>query len=143
MSNGETSYYVVTTNNIIGTESPLTTETRNYVPIEADLSLSIKPIVSGDEQITLGINVVQSSFTERIDTDAPPGVNSREFTSTIRVKDQDVVMLGGLEENFKSDSGSGVPILARIPVLKWLFSKRSRTASKSKLSVLIRPTIIK
>lgn len=143
LSSGETSYYVVTTSNIIGTESPLTSETKNYVPVQADLSLSIRPLVSGDEQITLGIDVVQSSFTERLDEEAPPGITSREFSSTIRVGDQDVVLLGGLEENLKSDSASGIPLLARIPIIKWLFSKRVRTASKSKLSILIKPTIIR
>lgn len=144
LSNGERSYYTVTRKDIIGSQNPLTSEVKNYVPIDADLSIAIRPLVSGDEQITLSINVVQSSFNgKRIDEDAPPGMNSREFTSTIRVRDQDVIVLGGLEENAKSNSGSGVPFLAKIPIIKWLFSKRTRTASKSKLSVLIKPTIIR
>ncbi|WP_075341347.1 type II secretion system protein GspD [Tenacibaculum agarivorans] len=144
LSSGERSYYAVVRRDVIGTQNPQTSTIRNYVPIDADLSISIKPLVAGDDQITLSINVVQSSFNgERIDEEAPPGLNSREFTSALRVKDQDVVILGGLEENVKNDSGSGVPFLARIPVIKWLFSKRVRTASKSKLSVLIRPTILR
>ncbi|WP_417800647.1 type II secretion system protein GspD [Tenacibaculum sp.] len=144
LSNGVTSYYAVTRRDVIGSQNPQTTEIKNYYPIDANLSISIRPLVAGDEQITLSVNVLQSSFNgERIDAEAPPGMNSREFTSTVRVKDQDVVILGGLEENVKKNSGSGVPFLARIPVIKWLFSKRTRTASKSRLSVLIRPTIIK
>ncbi len=144
LSNGQRTYYAVIRKDIIGSQNPQTTEIKNYVPIDADLSISIKPMVSGDEQITMSINVVQSSFNgERIDPEAPPGMNSREFTSTIRVKDQDVIILGGLEENVKNNSGSGVPFLARIPIIKWLFSKRTRVASKAKLSVLIKPTIIR
>ena len=69
-------------------------------------------------------------------------MSTRKFNSTVRVRNQDVVVLGGLEINSKSNSGSGVPFLARIPLIKWLFSKRVRTASKSKLSVFIRPTVI-
>ncbi|SNR15455.1 type II secretion system protein GspD [Tenacibaculum jejuense] len=145
LSNGARSYYAVVRRDIIGTQNPQTTEIRNYVPIDADLSISIRPMVAGDKQITLSINVLQSSFNEsdRIDDEAPPGINSREFTSIVRVKDQDIVILGGLEENLKNDSGSGVPFLARIPVIKWLFSKKTRIDSKKKLSVLIKPTIIK
>lgn len=144
LSNGERSYYAITRRDIIGSQNPQTTEIKNYVPIDADLSIAIKPLVAGDNQITMSINVVQSSFNgKRIDKEAPPGMNSREFTSIIRVKDQDVVILGGLEENLKNDSGSGVPLLSRIPVIKWLFSKRKRIDSKKKLSVLIKPTIIK
>ena len=58
------------------------------------------------------------------------------------MRDQDLAILGGIEEQFKNNSGSGVPFLAKVPVLKWLFSKRVREGRKSKLTVLIKPTII-
>ncbi len=145
LSNGEQSYYAITTRDIIGTQNPLTTETKNYYPIEADLSITLKPMVAGDNQITMSINVVQSSFndSETVDDEAPPGISSREFTSIIRVKDQDVVVLGGLETKTKNDTGSGVPFLSKIPILKWFFSSRTRIDSKKNLSVLIKPTIIR
>ncbi|MCF2875143.1 MULTISPECIES: type II secretion system protein GspD [unclassified Tenacibaculum] len=144
LSNGQRKYYAVTRRDIIGSQNPQTSEIKNYVPIDADLSIAIKPMVSGNEQITMSINVVQSNFNgERIEPEAPPGMNSREFNSTIRVRDQDVIILGGLEENLKNDSGRGVPFLSRVPVIKWLFSKKTRTDSKTKLSVLIKPTIIR
>jgi type IV pilus assembly protein PilQ len=141
-SNGQTSYYAVRQRNIYGTDNPQTSEITNYEPIDAELGLTIKPMVSGDGQVTLDIFVVQSSFGERIAEDAPPDLSSREFSSIIRVQDQDIVVLGGLEEQVKNDSGSGVPLLARIPVIKWLFSKRKREDSKAKLTVLIKPTVI-
>lgn len=143
LSRGERSYYAVTRRDVIGSQNPQTTEIRNYYPIDADLSIGIRPLVSGDGNITLSINVLQSDFNGvRIDPEAPPGINSREFTSTIRVKNKDVVILGGLEETSRNNSGTGVPFLAKIPIIKWFFSRRTRTASKSKLSVLIKPTII-
>ncbi|WP_299884431.1 general secretion pathway protein GspD [uncultured Lacinutrix sp.] len=141
-SNGQTSYYTVTERSIIGADNPLTNEIVNYVPIEAELGLTIKPSVTGDGHVLLDINVIQSSFGNRIDADAPPDINSRTFTSIIRMQDQDIAILGGLEENAKNDSGSGVPFLARIPIIKYLFSRRTRTAKKSKLSVLIKPTVV-
>lgn len=143
LSIGETTYYVVTNQNFYGSQIPQTSEIKNYQPIDAELSLSIKPLVSGDGEITMDIKVIQSSFNgQKVDKDAPPGINSREFTSIIRVKDQDIIVLGGLEEKVKNDSGSGVPFLARIPVIKWFFSSRKREDSKKKLSVLIKPTVI-
>ena len=141
-SNGQTSYYAVTQRNIYGTDNPQTSEITNYQPIDAELGLTIKPLVSGDGQVTLDIFVVQSSFGTRIDENAPPDISSREFSSIIRVKDQDIIVLGGLEEQMRNNSGSGVPLLARIPLIKWLFSKRKREARKAKLTVLIKPTII-
>lgn len=141
-SNGQTSYYAVRQRNIYGTDNPQTSEITNYEPIDAELGLTIKPLVSGDGQVTLDIFVVQSSFGERIAEDAPPDLSSREFSSIIRVQDQDIVVLGGLEEQVKNDSGSGVPLLARVPLIKWLFSKRKREDSTAKLTVLIKPTVI-
>jgi len=143
LSIGETTYYVVTNQNFYGSQIPTSTEIKNYQPIDAELSLSIRPMVAGDGQITMDIKVIQSSFNgERIDSDAPPGINSREFTSTIRVMDQDIIVLGGLEEKVKNDSGTGVPLLSRIPVIKWLFSSRKREDSRKKLTVLIKPTVL-
>jgi len=143
LSIGETTYYVVTSQNYYGSQITQTSEIKNYQPIDADLSITIRPLVSGDGQITLDIKVIQSSFNgERIDKDAPPGINSREFTSIVRVKDKDLIVLGGLEETVKNDSGSGVPLLSRIPIIKWLFSSRKREDSRKKLTVIIKPTVI-
>ncbi len=143
LSIGETTYYVVTNQNFYGSQIPQTSEIKNYQPIDAELSLSFKPLVSGDGEITMDIKVIQSSFNgQKVDKDAPPGINSREFTSIIRVKDQDIIVLGGLEEKVKNDSGSGVPLFARIPIIKWFFSSRKREDSKKKLSILIKPTVI-
>ncbi|WP_198680084.1 type II secretion system protein GspD [Aureibaculum luteum] len=144
LSIGETTYYAVTQRDIIGSLNPQISDVTNYQPIDAEFAINIKPLVSGDGQITLDINVIQSTFnSNKVADDAPPGINSREFNSIIRVKDQDLVILGGLEEKIKNDSGNGVPFLARIPVIKWFFSKKKREDTKKKLTVLIKPTIIK
>lgn len=143
LSIGETTYYVVTNQNFFGSQIPTSSEIRNYEPIDAELAISIKPLVSGNGQVTLDINVIQSDFSgERIEADAPPGLTSREFSSIIRMQNQDLAILGGLEEKIKNDSGDGVPFLARIPIIKWLFSKRKREDTKQKLTILIKPTVI-
>ena len=143
LSIGETTYYVVTSQSFYGSQIPSTSEIRNYLPIDAELAVSIKPLVSGNGQVTLDINVIQSDFSsDRIEADAPPGLTSREFSSIIRMQNQDLAILGGLEEKVKNDSGSGVPFLARIPIIKWLFSQRRREDSKQKLTILIKPTVI-
>lgn len=140
---GETTYYAVTERNIYGSQNPQTSEITNYYPLEAQTAINIKPVVSADGNISMEINVVQSSFNgKKVDEDAPPGINAREFTSVVRVKDQNLIVLGGLEEVIKNDSGTGIPLLARIPVIKWLFSSRKREDSKKKLVVFIKPTII-
>ncbi|MHA7057062.1 type II secretion system protein GspD [Aquimarina sp. M1] len=142
LSSGQTTYYAITSQNIFGSQNPQTSEIVNYQPIDAELALEFKPFVSGDGQITLNIQVIQSNFSgERIAEDAPPDINSRRFSSIMRMQANDVAILGGIEEKVKNDSGSGVPLLSRIPILKWLFSKRRREDSRKKLNVIIKPTV--
>jgi len=142
MSIGRTEYYLERTTNIIGTQNPQTQITNTYKPLNADFSLAITPMVSGDEQVTLSISVKQSTFTKRVTDDGPFGTTERSFESIVRVKNQEMIMLGGLEEESTNESGKGTPGISRIPVLKWLFGQRSKTKSKTRLSIMIRPTVI-
>lgn len=142
-SNSEISYYAYTAQNFYGFQNPQTSEITNYIPISAGLTLSVKPYVTGNDDVTLDIFVQQSSFNNvRIAEDAPPGIESREFSSIVRMRNKDIAILGGLEQNSRNDTGTGVPFLARIPILKWFFSQKRYTDSKRKLTVLIQPTII-
>lgn len=142
LSIGKTEYYLETSNNVIGTQNPQNIITQTYKSVNADLAVKINPIVSGDEQITLDIDVKQSSFTERISPSAPPGTITRDFKSLIRVKNEDMIILGGLEENSIDDSGSGVPFLSRIPIIKWFFSSRDFNKSKNRLTIFIKSTVM-
>ncbi|MDC7996883.1 type II secretion system protein GspD [Gilvibacter sediminis] len=144
LSTSQTTYYTITNQTIIGSQNPQTNTIVNYLPITAELALEFNPFVSADGQITMDVRVVQSSFSgTRIADDAPPDINTREFSSILIMKDQDVAVLGGIEQIIKDDTGSGVPFLARIPVIKWLFSKRRREDTKRNLTVLIKPTVIR
>ncbi|MBL7982296.1 MAG: hypothetical protein JNL52_10870 [Flavobacteriales bacterium] len=142
LSIGQTEYYLEVRNDLIGTQNPTVTTSQIYKPIKADLSLRILPIVSSEDMVTLEIEVNQSNFTTRIAQTAPPGSVERKFSSIVRASNRDMIILGGLEEKETSRNGSGVPLLSRIPVLKWLFSSRTTKNRKSKLTIFIRPTII-
>nr|WP_320120051.1 type II and III secretion system protein [uncultured Marinifilum sp.] len=139
---GETEYYKEERNDYYGTQNPQLSSQTTYKPVEAELKIVIKPFVAGDGNITLDIDVNQSDLTTRISEFAPPGKVTRQFKSMIRVGNQETVLLGGLEEKRKSKTASGVPFLARIPIIKWFFSSRTEENRKSKLNILIKPTII-
>jgi len=142
LSSGETTYYVDETISTTASQSINERYSRQYKSVNADLTISIKPIVSGDNQITLDIDVSQSDFTGTVDENAPPGTINRSFKSIIRVKDQEMVLLGGLDKNYTNDAGSGIPFLSKIPVLKWLFSSRKKEKQFTKLNIFIKPTVI-
>ena len=143
LSIGETNYYFEQNNRLInsGLGNDIL-QSGQWKPTEANLSLKIRPIVSKDEQITLTILVEKSSFLGRSGENAPPGKATQQFESLIRVKNGEMILLGGLDELERENSGTGTPLISRIPVLKWLFSSRANRRKKAKLHVFIKPTIV-
>ncbi|GAB3433047.1 type II secretion system protein GspD [Niabella aquatica] len=142
LSIGSTRYYAVSTQNTLGSLSPTTITTQQFYPVEANLSLNIRPFVSADEDVTLNMEMDITNFTAQTDIKTPPPTATSKFNSTIRVKNDDMVLLGGIERSEKGESSSGIPFLSRIPVLKWIFSSRTNRNTKVVSIVFIRPTII-
>lgn len=144
LKSGEVKYYKESHVNIIGTQNPLQSESYLWKDVEANFVLDLLPFVSADSTITVAVNLSQDEFTTR-DTDdmtAPPGLTKRSFNSTVRVKDGDMVLLGGIEKNLTQNSSRGLPFIARIPVLRLLFGNVSKKKDTQKLSVFIRPKVV-
>lgn len=142
ISIGERTYYQETQVNVqttINNQGIL--QSKIWKNIDANLNVTLKPFVSSDEYVTLTIVLDQNDFSGRVDPTAPPNTTTQKFESLVRVKNGELILLGGLEEKTNNQSGSGVPLLSRIPVLRWFFSSRSKEKEKSKLHILIRPTV--
>ena len=142
LSIGSTVYYSEKSSNIIGSIGTQVSNYQTYKSLDAQLAVTIKPIVSGNNKITLDIEVNQSGFADSFVQDGPPTIKKKDFKSIINVNNQETVILGGLDETQGSDISSGVPLISRIPILKWFFSSRTKKDVKSKLNIFIKPTII-
>jgi type IV pilus assembly protein PilQ len=139
---GEERYYQqerVQVSNVVGNAN--VQSSRIWTPVQANMEVRIKPFVSADEHVTLEISVSQNDFGEQADPTAPPNKTTQTFQSLVRVKNGEVILMGGLEKKARRDSGAGMPGMSRIPVLKWFLSSRSKSREKSKLHILIRPTV--
>ncbi|OOQ58386.1 general secretion pathway protein GspD [Mucilaginibacter pedocola] len=144
LSIGNTVYYKNVTQNIIPSATSNTSIFSNvYQSSDANLSIKIKPVVSGDDQVTLGIGIDISDFTSLPTDGSPPPKSTSKFESTLRVHNEDMVVLGGIERTENADNYSGVPLLSRIPLLKYIFSSKNRTRSKVVTLVFIKPSIIR
>lgn len=143
LTSGEKRYYKEIQTNFWGSQTPVPTETYVWKEIEANLEINITPYVSEDKLITLEITIVQSEFTEQpVEQDSPPGKFSRSFESIIRVQNEEMVLLGGIDRNSKTTGSAGLPLIAKIPVLKWFFGKEKRNKVDQRLNVFIKPTVI-
>jgi type IV pilus assembly protein PilQ len=144
LSIGNKVYYKNTTQNVIPSSATLiNTISNTYSESEANLKIAIKPLVSGDDQVTLGINIDISDFTSLPTDGSPPPTATSKFQSSIRVNNEDMIVLGGIERTERSNSASGIPLLSRIPILKWIFSSKKNTNGKIVTLVFIKPTIMR
>lgn len=140
---GETSYYFEQNNTLINTGiTDNILQSGTWKATEANLSLNITPIVSKDEHVTLEIEVEKSAFLGRAGENAPPDKSTQRFQSIVRVKNNEMILLGGLDELERENSGSGTPFLSRIPIIKWFFSNRTKRKGKSKLHIFIKPKVV-
>ncbi len=143
MSIGKTEYYKEERQDYFGTQDPQLSKQITYKEVQAELSVIIRPVVAGNESVSLNVKVEQSDFTERISDEGPPGKTSRKFESIIQVMDRETILLGGLEEELNKRSTKGVPFLSRVPVIKWLFGSNQKSREKNRLNILIKPVIIR
>jgi type IV pilus assembly protein PilQ len=142
LSIGQSTYFVQRTQIVTPGVTPITTVSEQFQPVEAFLTIKINPVVSDNEHVTLKIDAQFSNFVPATVPGAPPGNATRQFNSIIRIRNGEMIVLGGLEEVTKSQTSSGVPLLSRIPILKWFFSSRGKEKSEDRLMVFIKPVIV-
>lgn len=139
---GQTQYYLLETQTAsTGAVNNFQTFTQRFERIEANVTLTLKPYISDDGMVTLD---VLPDFTTPVGTfssEVPPTIATRRFASTIRVRNGETVILGGLTEEALGENTSGLPWLSRVPVLKWIFGNVNKTNQRSSLIIYITPVI--
>lgn len=139
---GSTEYYQLET--FVGSNSAVNSYNQvaqRFERFDINTVIKVKPFISQDGMVTLDVSPHFTTPGTRVSNKLPPAMETRSFESIIRVKDGDTVILGGLSRESTSNSNSGLPLLSRIPGLKWLFGSVSRDKSKSSLMIFITPTI--
>lgn len=144
LSIGNSIFYKNTTQNVTPTTVAVNSiYTNTYVESHANMDIGIKPVVSGDDQVTLGIKVDIEDFTAIPTDGSPPPKATSKFETSLRVHNEDTIVLGGIERTETDDSVSGFPILSRIPILKYIFSNKSKTNKKVITVLFIKASILR
>jgi len=71
-----------------------------------------------------------------------PWLTSRETETQVIMKDGETIVIGGLIKDVKSEQEIGVPVLSKIPVLGWLFKRRTEDIEKIDLMIFITAKIV-
>ncbi len=116
-----------------------TTETTKFVDVGT--TLRVTPRVSPDGWITMIVHPEVSSVSASLD--AGPRITTREADATVRVRDGQTIIIGGLKKKKDDQIKGGIPVLRSIPILGLFFSKRSKDLEETDLTVFITPYIIR
>jgi len=139
---GETRYFKLISETPIRDPSQVLLQTtERFQTVEINISLKITPWVSSSGEITVEIYPEFNTPGEQISPEVPPNIQSRSLSSTVRLRDGETIVLGGLIQEIDSESISRVPLLGRIPLLGRLFSSKNFNKSKSELIIYVTPRL--
>jgi general secretion pathway protein D len=127
----------VQTGSVISSQGP----TASYDTLQANLAVNISPQISLDSSVQMSITVNLTDFSDSTNT-ASGNTFTKAVTTSVSVKNREIVVLGGLVKNQVTDVETKVPILGDIPLLGWLFKNKQKTTVKTNILIFISPRIL-
>lgn len=139
---GQTQYYMMASEVDYNQGDAVTSKTtQRFKQIEANSNITVTPYVTGEGEITCEIVPDFSEPEGSFSSEVPPTLNKRYVKSSVRLRDGETIVLGGMVKESVSDVHRQVPFLGSIPVIGWLFRNVERVHSKSQLLIFVTPHI--
>jgi general secretion pathway protein D len=113
--------------------------------LDVGVNIDITPRVHANGEVTLKISMDVSAVTgqQNIGGISQPIIGQRKIEHEIRLKDGEANLLGGIMEDQQTKSLAGIPGLAQIPILKYLFGQTTQDHSENEIIFAIVPHIIR
>jgi type IV pilus assembly protein PilQ len=106
--------------------------------VEAALTLEVTPHITADGAVSMKIKASNNSPG----TGTPPPINKKEATTELVVANGETTVIGGIYVDSDTETDTGIPFLADIPLLGWLFKSNSKTKTKTELLIFITPKLM-
>lgn len=71
-----------------------------------------------------------------------PVINMREMSTTVRVGDGEMLIIGGLIDSMQANNEKFAPVVGKIPIIKYLFGYEEKETNKRELVILLAPKIL-
>lgn len=110
---------------------------------DVGIKLSITPHVNDSDQIRMEISEEFSNAGAAEGALGVVPINKRTAETTVIVRDQQTVVIGGLVREEQRNKLTKIPILGDIPVLGALFRRSDTTTQKSNLLLVLTPHIVR
>jgi general secretion pathway protein D len=117
---------------------------RTYEYKDIGIQLEITPQISKGSMVRMEVSTEVSNITS-IDPTNPGFVTTRkrQATTTVAVEDGQIIVIGGLIRDDRTDETKKVPCLGNLPALGWIFKSYAGTNAKTNLMIFISPYIIR
>src|SRR5512146_2022244 len=113
--------------------------------IDVGVNIDMTPTVHADREVTLKLMFEISSVisTSNIGGIQQPVIGSKHIEQTTRLREGEINLLGGLMEASDVRSVAGLPGLAQIPILKYLFGNNSKEITDNEIVFVLVPHIVR
>ena len=108
---------------------------------EAGVKLTVTPSIVGDGNIILKVKVEKKSPKAVTGADAL-GINVNEIDTRLLIKDNTIVVIGGVYTQTTIDSVNKVPFFGDIPILGQIFRKDTSADTRKELLIFLAPRIL-
>ncbi|MBX3463925.1 MAG: type II and III secretion system protein [Planctomycetes bacterium] len=108
------------------------------------VKMNIIPMIAGTDSVILQIYADVSAVTGFAPTTpvSTPITSQRTAVTTVYLKDDHTLVIGGLKSETKFETETKVPLLGDIPILGFLFRATSTTRNETTVEFHIRPRIV-
>jgi general secretion pathway protein D len=140
---------VISSSSVPSTSGPAYSQSIQY--LDVGIKLEVEPQVYRDNDVGMKLNLEVSNITNTISSsNSQSGLSSlayqigtRSATTSLRMKDGETQILGGLIQDEDRDAANKVPGLGQLPVLGRLFSNHNGDHKKTEIVLEITPHIIR
>lgn len=130
-------------------ERDLTTTNTVLASIErkdVGITLRLTPQITEGDYVKLDIyqeiSALLGGESENILTNLGPTLTKRSTRTSVLVKDQQTVVIGGLMQDRDEEIVTKVPFFGDIPLLGWLFKYKTMSKTKTNLLVFLTPHVV-
>ena len=111
---------------------------------KAVLKLEVTPHITHNNKIMMEIKITKDSpdWANVISGTGEPPIKKNEITSMVIVDNGQTVVIGGIIEETRAKTTTGVPGLMTIPLLGWLFKSEHLQNPHDELLVFVTPKVI-
>jgi len=116
----------------------------SFVPF--GVQLSFLPVITDHDRIRLSVQANVSTrdlaTTATVGTTAVPGLNTRNFSTQVELREGQTLAVAGLIQNNLGSQATRVPLFGDLPIIGRLFAVDSTSASEQELVILVTPELV-